>query len=166
MTGLSRVYEKMPARALASMVINAQAAGDSDTIERVMLAIPRKTYIAPDVAYQRAHDALQTCLLSIGAEWWRNCAMKLVCTGGVMRAALDDHDGDIAHWDDVHTGWLRAGAVIDAVLHTICVEAGLDEPVIRDWLHLPPEVAAIELDAEQQSNHDAELARWRQTMTA
>ena len=164
-TGLSRVYEKMPARALASVVINAQAAGDSETIERVMQAIPRQTYIAPHVAYQRAHEALETALLSIGAEWWRNCAMKLVCTGGVIRSALDDDDGGMAYWDGVHTGWLRAGAVLDAVLRTICTEAGLDEPVIREWLHLP-EVGSIDLDDEQQGHHDAELARWRQTMTA
>lgn len=72
----------MPARVLASVVINAQAAGESEANERVMLAVPRRTYISPHVDYQRAHDALQTCLLSIGAEWWRNCAMKLVCTGG------------------------------------------------------------------------------------
>ena len=163
MTGLARVYEKMPPRALASVVINAQAAGDSETIERVMLAVPRRTYIAPHVDYQRAHESLETALLSIGAEWWRNCAMKLVCTAGVIRGALDDDNGDMAHWDDVHTGWLRAGAVIDAVLRTICTEAGLDEPVIREWLHLP-EVSSIELDDEQQGHHDDMVSRWRGSM--
>lgn len=70
----------------------------------------------------------------------------------------------MTHWDDVHTGWLRAGAVIDAVLATICREAGLDEPVIRGWLHLPSAVASIELDEEQQAHQDNMLREWRQTM--
>lgn len=90
--------------------------------------------------------------------------MKLVCTGGILRSALDDDDADMARWDDVHTGWLRAGAVIDAVLRTICTEAGLDEPVIREWLHLPPAVAAIELDDEQRGHHDSMVSRWRDSM--
>lgn len=86
--------------------------------------------------------------------------------GGVLRSALDDDNADMAHWDDVHTGWLRAGTVIDAVLRTICEEAGLDEPVIREWLHLPPAVAGIELDDEQRGHHDDMLREWRKSMAA
>lgn len=72
----------------------------------------------------------------------------------------------MAHWDRVYTGWLRAGAVIDAVQRSICVEAGLDEPVIREWLHLPAAMAGIELDDEQQGHHDDMLREWRQSMAA
>ncbi|MFM2004456.1 MAG: hypothetical protein RLZZ09_111 [Pseudomonadota bacterium] len=163
---LNSIYRQMPPKTLAAMVLNAAVVRDEDTVNRIMAAVPRRTYSCPDIAYQWTRDALETALLTLGMEWWRNIAMQQVCTGGVLRAANEEDYDNLLEWDARHAKWRRAGAVIDAVLHTLCAECGLDEPAIRNWLNLPPK-AGMEpepFDDEQREDFEAMVKNWRQLM--
>lgn len=162
-TTLSKIYEKMPVRTLAAMAVNAEAANDSAAVDRIMAAVPRRNYIAPDANFEWTKDALTTVLLGLACEWWRTTAMWQTTRCGSLMTINDSDNDESFVWNAHSQKWTRRLKVVDAVIHAICSESGLDEATIRKWLHLLPEEIHAELDDEQQTQFDDMIGRWRQS---
>lgn len=160
---LAKIYERLPPRKLAVLAVNAAVSQDGAELDRIIAACPRKTYTCPDIAFEFTKDALTTTLLTLGLEWWRDMTLAQTARCGLLQAATA-HDTDEAQkWLANCQKWTGLANTVDAAIHTICRESGLDEDAVRKWLNVA-ERSDAELTAEQRELYDEVIDRWRVSM--
>jgi hypothetical protein len=160
-TAVQKIFEKMTPRQLAALSVNANAQGDQESLARIMAAVERRNYTGPHIDFEWTRDALGLALVGLGLAWWRAVALRSVSSTNVIAAANHKVHKQLFDWSGRHQVWSRHCVVVDAVLHTLCKESALDEPTIREWLKMPPHIP-LELDAEQQEQHDEHMRTWRE----
>lgn len=159
---LSRIYEKMPPAALAAMVINAAVAGDDAEMNRIMAAVPRRSYTCPDAEYTLRRDNMQAGLLEWAVDYWKAVAFMMVRnTDVLLQGAAGDDVGAMMAADASFRRWARYRRILDAALTEMCAYAGLDEPRIRAWLKVPDVFPHRELTPDEREVMEERLADWR-----
>lgn len=163
---INKLYSQLPPSVLASLVMNAAVAGDFEEADKIMAAVPRKSYICPDVQYQWRRDVMETGLLALGVEYWHCVSMMLVANASVLTMAHREgvELSQLHHADQTYQKWANYHQALDEVVRRMCQEAGLDEQRIRTWLRIPPKIPTRELDEAGQAAVDERLAVWRKAL--
>jgi hypothetical protein len=170
MTTLSQVgklYTQMPPSALASLVMNAAVAGEFAEAEKIIAAVPRKTYTCPDVQYQWRRDAMETGLLALGVEYWHCVSMMMVANAAVFSHGYDEEASlpEVLAADTACQRWAAHHRALDATLAALCEYAALDERRIRSWLRIPAARGnQAALTDVEQAVVEERLAAWRKAL--
>lgn len=160
---ITRIYEKLPPRKLAVLAVNAAVSQDGDELDRIIAACPRKTYTCPDIAFEFTKDALTTTLLTLGLEWWRDMTLAQTSRCGLMHAIAAKDSDETQKWLANCQKWTGLANTVDAAIHTICEESGVDEDAVRKWLNIA-ERTGEELNDEQFELYEEVTNRWRKSM--
>lgn len=153
---LLKLYDKAEPEALAALMVGACLRLDSDQAEAILTAVPRKSYICPDVRYLWRRESLTYISMSWALDYWQTFA-HCMFTSALILATPKAPLTEIVALDEVAKRQRKRLAALNAALNVITDETGLDVVAVRSFASVAG-LPLLEIAGETDPDLVAEIA--------
>ena len=138
---IAKMYDKLTTKQQAALAFNHLMTGNQIETERVISAVPMKSYRCKDLDFQDQFESYRVMALLWAVEYWQLYAQQLEA---LVRLNLhtrrkDWIKADLAHEQHEHIG--SCLSAIDRALQGVCEAQGLDSASVRLMAGCRPLVA-------------------------
>jgi hypothetical protein len=128
---IAKMYDKLTTKQQAALAFNHLMTGNQIETERVISAVPMKSYRCKDLDFQDQFESYRVMALLWAVEYWQLYAQQLEA---LVRLNLHTRRKDWIKADQAHEQFEYIGSclsAIDRALQSVCEAQGLDSAAVR-----------------------------------
>jgi hypothetical protein len=148
---IAKMYDKLTTKQQAALAFNHLITGNQIETERVISAVPIKSYRCRDLDFQDQFESYRVMALLWTVEYWQLYAQQLeaLVRLNLYTRRKDWNKADQAHEQFDYTG--SCLSAIDRALQSVCEAQGLDTEAVKLMAGCRP-LAATAPDAEHEAD--------------
>ena len=138
---IAKMYDKLTTKQQAALAFNHLMTGNQIETERVISAVPMKSYRCKDLDFQDQFESYRVMALLWSVEYWQLYAQQLEA---LVRLNLHTRHKDWIKADQAHEQLEHIGSylsAIDRALQSVCEAQGLDPEAVRLMAGCRPSMA-------------------------
>ena len=138
---IAKMYDKLTTKQQAALAFNHLMAGNQSETERVISAVPMRSYRCKDLDFQDQFESYRVMALLWTVEYWQLYAQQLEA---LVRLNLNTRRKDWIKADQAHEQLEHIGSclsAIDRALQSVCEAQGLDSAAVRLMAGCKPSMA-------------------------
>jgi hypothetical protein len=154
---IAKMYDKLTTKQQAALAFNHLMTGNQIETERVISAVPMKSYRCKDLDFQDQFESYRVMALLWAVEYWQLYAQQLEA---LVRLNLHTRRKDWIKADQAHEQLEHIGSclsAIDRALQAVCEAQGLDSEAVKLMAGCRP-LAATVPNAEHQADVQEHLS--------
>ena len=128
---IAKMYDKLTTKQQAALAFNHLMTGNQIETERVISAVPMKSYRCKDLDFQDQFESYRVMALLWAVEYWQLYAQQLEA---LVRLNLHTRRKDWIKADQAHEQLEHIGSylsAIDRALQSVCEAQGLDVGAVK-----------------------------------
>ena len=128
---IAKMYDKLTTKQQAALAFNHLMTGNQIETERVISAVPIKSYRCKDLDFQDQFESYRVMALLWSVEYWQLYAQQLEA---LVRLNLHTRRKDWIKADQAHEQLEHIGSylsAIDRALQSVCEAQGLDAGAVK-----------------------------------
>lgn len=128
---IAKMYDKLTTKQQAALAFNHLMTGNQIETERVISAVPMKSYRCKDLDFQDQFESYRVMALLWALEYWQLYAQQLEA---LVRLNLHTRRKDWIKADQAHEQLEHIGSylsAIDRALQSVCEAQGLDAGAVK-----------------------------------
>ena len=138
---IAKMYDKLTTKQQAALAFNHLMTGNQIETERVISAVPTKSYRCKDLDFQDQFESYRVMALLWAVEYWQLYAQQLEA---LVRLNLHTRRKDWIKADQAHEQLEHIGSclsAIDRALQSVCEAQGLDAGAVKLMAGCRPSMA-------------------------
>ena len=138
---IAKMYDKLTTKQQAALAFNHLMTGNQIETERVISAVPMKSYRCKDLDFQDQFESYRVMALLWSVEYWQLYAQQLEA---LVRLNLHTRRKDWIKADQAHEQLEHIGSylsAIDRALQSVCEAQGLDAGAVKLMAGCRPSMA-------------------------
>ena len=138
---IAKMYDKLTTKQQAALAFNHLMTGNQIETERVISAVPMKSYRCKDLDFQDQFESYRVMALLWAVEYWQLYAQQLEA---LVRLNLYTRRKDWVKADQAHEQLKHIGSylsAIDRALQSVCEAQGLDSEAVKLMAGCRPSMA-------------------------